>query len=116
VLDVVEEHEQLLAHKPLAEIVENGAAVTLTDADRRRDLAENESRVAEGREGVQNTPSGNPSEASAAACKARRVFPIPPAPVSETRRASGSASIAPTTANSASRPWNGVAGTGRFVR
>ena len=69
-----------------------------------------------GAKGAQNTPSGYASDASAAACNASLVFPVPPGPTNETRRTSGSSSIPATTASSSSRPRNGVAGTGRFDR
>ena len=51
---------------------------------RRRDSVSSRS----GASGIQYTPSGNPSDASAAAWSASRVFPVPPGPVSVTSRAS----------------------------
>ena len=57
------------------------------------------------------------SEASAAACSASRVLPVPPGPVRVSRRVVLASSRSPTTsASSRSRPRKGVAGTGRFVR
>ena len=67
-----------------------------------------------GARGTHQTPSGYPSDARPAACAARRVFPVPPGPVSVSRRVPSSR--ATTSASSRSRPRNGVVGTGRFVR
>ncbi len=61
------------------------------------------------------TPSTYGSDASAAAWSASRLFPVPPGPVSVTRRGSSRCRRSTTSASSGSRPRNGVAGEGRFV-
>ena len=64
--------------------------------------------------GTQKTPSGNCSTASAASWSARRVLPLPPGPVSVSRRCSRTSS--PASASSRSRPTSGFGWIGRFVR
>jgi hypothetical protein len=61
-------------------------------------------------------PSGYWSDTSAAAWSARRVFPVPPGPVSVSTRTSSRVSRAATSSSSRSRPTKDVEGTGRFVR
>ena len=60
-----------------------------------------------------HTPSGWPSSAPAATCKARRVLPQPPAPVSVNSRTPPSSS--PTWASSRRRPTKLVSSPGRLV-
>ena len=81
------------------------AAVSSTSVESRR-----------GASGTHQIPSGKESDASAAACSASRVFPVPPGPVSVSRRASSRARSASTSPSSLSLPKKAVAGTGRFVR
>ena len=59
------------------------------------------------------TPFLKSAPSSAATRRASRVFPIPPAPVSVTRRTSGLCRCALTHAASSSRPTSGVSGSGR---
>ena len=63
---------------------------------------------------TRNTPSGNRSTWSAAACSANLVFPVPPGPVSVTSRVDGSSSSARTSAICARRPRNDVICVGRL--
>ena len=63
---------------------------------------------------TKQTPSAKASEASAATCSDRRVFPVPPGPVSVTSRCS--ASSRPAAATSPSRPTNDVSWVGRLTR
>ena len=68
-----------------------------------------------GASGTQKMPSGKDSDASAAACRASRVLPVPPGPVKVRSRVRLVRSST-TSDSSRSRPRKGVAGTGRFVR
>ena len=74
-------------------------------------------RRAPGREAARARPRrrhlGTPSETSAAAWSARRVLPVPPGPVSDTRRAPPPTASRRPPMSSASRPRNGVAGHGQ---
>ena len=66
-----------------------------------------------GASGTQKTPFGNRSSWPAASSIEKRVFPVPPGPVTVNRRVEPKSS--PASASSASRPRNDEAGTGRFV-
>jgi len=68
-----------------------------------------------GASGTKKTPSANISRSTAPACKASRVLPMPPGPVSVSSRTSGRRSMSRTAATSRSRPISGVGGTGRLV-
>jgi hypothetical protein len=60
-------------------------------------------------------PSRCSSAGSAAACRAKRVLPLLPGPVSVSIRTSSRLRILRTSASSDARPTNGVGCTGRFV-
>ena len=64
--------------------------------------------------GTQNTPSRCVPTSSAATCSASRVFPVPPGPVSVSRRVP-SESIATSSSTSRSLPTSGLEATGRLV-
>ena len=61
------------------------------------------------------TPSGKRSSAWAPPCKARRVLPVPPGPVSVTRRVSDPPRRPSSSSSSRSRPTSGLGAAGRFV-
>ena len=63
---------------------------------------------------TKNTPSVNASINSVATCRPSRVFPVPPGPVSVTRRTASLWRRSRTAATSCSRPMSGVGCTGRF--
>ncbi len=62
---------------------------------------------------TKNTPSGNRPMRRLAACTANRVLPVPPGPVSVTRRLRSTSSV--TRPTSRSRPTNDVNSAGRLV-
>ena len=62
------------------------------------------------------TPSANASMSSTATCKARRVLPMPPGPVTVTSRTLSRRSHATSAANCSSRPRSGVGWMGRLWR
>ena len=66
-----------------------------------------------GASSTSQTPSPRSSSTSAAAWRARRVFPDPPAPVSVTRRPVPSSPT--TSASSSTRPTNGLSEAGRLL-
>ena len=68
-----------------------------------------------GASATKNTPCGKSSTSSAAAWSPSRVLPVPPGPVSVSRRTSSRRSCSTTAATSRSRPISGVGWTGRFV-
>ena len=63
-----------------------GADVALGDAERGHDRRGHQVGREDGASGTKNTPSGNWSMTSAATWSARRVLPVPPGPVSVSRR------------------------------
>ena len=65
---------------------------------------------------TKKTPSSKSSSTSAAACKARRVLPVPPGPVSVSRRTSSCPSRSHTSSTSRSLPTSGVGWSGRLLR
>ena len=108
-LEVVEEAEHRLVGDVLGEAV--------LRAERLRCGLEDELGVAQGRERHPPDPVRvGVGCAQPAACRASRVFPVPPGPVRVSRRASSAARSSTTSASSRSLPRKGVAGTGRFVR
>ena len=99
VLEVVEEHEGLDAS------AKRGGELLL-DAERLRDARlERVWSRGDAASGTQRTPSRNSvCTSSAAACSASRVLPVPPVPVTVTRRASSGAEALVSSASSRSRP------------
>ena len=77
-LEVVEQEEQLATAQESREVVGR--------TDRLRDLGETSSGSESPTSGTQKTPSLNVPTSSAATWSARRVLPMPPAPVSVRRR------------------------------
>ena len=115
-LGIVEQDEQPPALEPLADDVDQSPPRLLLHVERVRHGARDERGISSGARGTQNTPSGKPSLASAAAWSESRVLPVPPGPVRVTSRTSSLRRSATTSASSRSRPRNGVAGAGRFER
>ena len=83
-------------------------------AQRRRPPPGTRAGSVSGASSTSHTPSGWASTASAAACRARRVLPVPPGPVSVSRRCVESRRA--TSASSRSRPTKLVSCTGQVVR
>ena len=81
-LEVVEQKQQLLVADMVGEAVPG--------AERLAGRLEDEPGSRSGASGTQKTPSGKRSDASAAAWSASRVFPVPPGPVSVSKRVSSS--------------------------
>ena len=107
VLEVVEEEQQLPPAEEPGEVV--------ASADRLRDLGGQTSSGSDSpASGTQKTPSRSVPTSSAATWSARRVFPVPPGPVSVSRRVPFE-SIATSSSSSRSRPTSGIETTGRFV-
>ena len=114
VLEVVEHEQHRLPARP-RERPRAAPAARRRRAPARPSAAQRRDRAAARAAPTRRRP-GSSSAASAAACSASRVLPVPPGPVSVSSRTSSRPSSPRRSASSRSRPTNGVAGTGRFVR
>ena len=85
-LDVVEQHEQRLAAEVRGQRLCERCPPLFAHRERLSERRKDELRIAEWREWHPEHAVGKDSEACAAACNASRVLPVPPGPVSVSRR------------------------------
>ena len=116
VLEVVEDEQQpLLGEEALEALGERNARRVSLSPSVCAIVGRTSAGSAIGASATKNTPCGKSSTSSAAAWSASRVLPVPPGPVSVSRRTSSRRSCSAIAASSRSRPISGVGWTGRFV-